>query len=174
MASNATFDRYKHLEHGFGPEFDKESKVLILGSFPSVKSREISFYYGHPRNRFWFILSKFFNAEMPKSIDDKRTFVHLHHVALYDVIDSCEIVGSSDASIKNVVTTDIFQILNKAKIAKILCNGATSGRLFEKYQLPQLGAVSYEILPSTSPANAASSFERLYEIWAKALSDVLP
>ena len=165
---------YQHLEHGFPACYDQESRILILGSFPSVKSREISFYYGHPQNRFWPLLSELFQREIGKNIDDKRIFLHDTHLALYDVIDQCDIIGSSDSSIKNVVTTDIFSILKSTKISKILLNGNTAGRLFEKHQLPIIGhEIPYLILPSTSPANAAMRMPKLIEVWGKALSDLL-
>lgn len=170
MASN-TKSKFQHLEHGFPACFDAESKVLILGSFPSVKSRAISFYYGHPQNRFWPLMSTIFGRECGNSVDEKRIFLHDVHLALYDVIDSCDIVGSSDASIKNAVPTDINSILTQTKIERILLNGATAGKLFIKHQLPLLDKdVPYLILPSTSPANAACSKEELLRIWGKALS----
>ena len=166
--------KYQHVEHGFGPCFDAESRVLILGSFPSVKSREVSFYYGHPMNRFWPIMSEIFHREIGKNTDDKRAFLHDVHLAVYDVIESCDIIGSSDTSIKNPVTTDIFSILEDSRIELIILNGTKSGRLFEKYQLPRLGdKVPHLILPSTSPANAAIKFEALLEKWREALSFLL-
>ena len=165
---------YEHVEHGFGPCFDSESKILILGSFPSVKSREISFYYGHPMNRFWSILSEVFSKDIGKNIDDRRSFILDVHLALYDVIDSCDIVGSSDTSIKNVVTTDIFSIIKQSKIEKILLNGKKAGSLFERYQLSKIPpSITYEVLPSTSPANAVMSKADLLEHWKKSLSSLL-
>jgi hypoxanthine-DNA glycosylase len=163
--------KYQHVEHGFGPCFDAESRVLILGSFPSVKSREVSFYYGHPMNRFWPIMSEIFHLEIGKTTDDKRTFLHDVHLAVYDVIESCDIIGSSDLSIKNPVTTDIFSILSRTKIRKIFLNGKTAGKLFIKFQkeLVEKG-FPYLVLPSTSPANAATKMDDLIKIWGEALT----
>ena len=165
---------YEHLEHGFGPCFDSESKILILGSFPSVKSREIAFYYGHPQNRFWSILSEVFQREIGKTIDEKRAFIHDTHLALYDVIESCDIIGSSDTSIKNVVTTDILSLIKSSKIDKIILNGKKAGSLFERYQLTKIPpSITYEVLPSTSPANAAINKSDLCARWKKSLSSLL-
>ena len=172
MASNEK-SKYQHLEHGFPAYFDEGSRILILGSFPSVKSREAQFYYGHPQNRFWPLLGQLFNEEIGKTIEEKKRFLHDAHIALYDVIESCDIIGSSDTSIKNVVTTDIFSILKRTKIETILLNGRKSGTLFEKYQLPILGDVDYRIMPSTSPANAAMRMPDLERIWKEALAHVL-
>ncbi len=165
---------YEHVEHGFGPCFNSGSKILILGSFPSVKSREISVYYGHPMNQFWSILSEVFSKDVGKNVDDRRAFILDVHLALYDVIDSCDIVGSSDTSIKNVVTTDIFSIIQQSRIEKILLNGKKAGNLFERYQLSKIpSSITYEVLPSTSPANAAMSKADLLERWKKSLSSLL-
>lgn len=165
MGSNGNSD-YKHLEHGFGPCYDENSEILILGSFPSAKSREQNFFYGHPMNRFWRVLGKVYGVEFCGDIDKKKRILQDIHVALYDVIDACDIIGSSDASIKNPVITDLFPILNTAKIRLIVLNGKTAGRLFEKYHLPILGPdTAYVVMPSTSPANAAMSLDRLVEAW---------
>ena len=162
---------YKRINHGFGPCFDSESEILVLGSFPSVKSREVSFYYGHPMNRFWPLLAKLHNRDVPITKENKVSFCKDIHFALYDVIDSCDIVGSSDVSIKNAVVTDLFPILNRSKIKLIVLNGKKAGSLFEKYQAPVLnGEVPYVVLPSTSPANAAMKFETLCGKWKEALS----
>lgn len=163
---------YQHLEHGFPACYDEQSEILILGSFPSVKSREISFYYGHPQNRFWSVLSEVFGENIGKSIDDKRIFLHHRHIALYDVIDQCDILGSSDASIKNPVITDIFSILKATKIKKILLNGKKAGTLFTKYQKTIIeSGIPFSVLPSTSPANAAMRLDDLVRIWKEALSE---
>ena len=139
---------------------------------PSVKSREISFYYGHPQNRFWSVLSEVFEENIGKSIDDKRIFLHHRHIALYDVIDQCDILGSSDASIKNPVITDIFSILKATKIKKILLNGKKAGNLFAKYQKTIIeSGIPFSVLPSTSPANAAMRLDDLVRIWKEALSE---
>lgn len=151
---------YRHVEHTFGPVYDSESRILILGSFPSVKSREISFYYGHPQNRFWKLLSLLFNEE----IKDKKTFLLKHHIALFDVIESCDIIGSSDTSIRNVKPNDLSLIINNSKIETVYLNGSKAYELYKKYC-----ADKYDIdaikLPSTSPANAAYSIEKLYNEW---------
>lgn len=173
MASKKTSE-FIHVEHGFGPCYDAESRVLILGSFPSVKSREVSFYYGHPQNRFWPLLAKIFGTDIPKTVEEKRDFALDNHIALYDVIESCDIVGSSDAHIKNPVTTELFPILKGSKVELIICNGSTSGKYFARFQLPNLNHdIPYLVLPSTSPANAARSLDDLYESWSKALSFLL-
>ena len=157
---------YRHVEHTFGPVYDSESRILILGSFPSVKSREISFYYGHPQNRFWKLLSLLFNEE----IKDKKTFLLKHHIALFDVIESCDIIGSSDTSIRNVKPNDLSLIINNSKIETVYLNGSKAYELYKKYC-----ADKYDIdaikLPSTSPANAAYSIEKLYNEWMMILKN---
>jgi hypoxanthine-DNA glycosylase len=155
---------YTHIVHPFGPLYDAESTILILGSLPSVKSREQQFFYGHPQNRFWPMLAALFGEPAPRSVEEKRALALRHHVALWDTIYSCDIVGSSDSSIRNVVPTDLRPILEASKVQRIFCNGATSGRYFQKYQAKTLG-LSAQVLPSTSPANAAWSFDRLLEAW---------
>lgn len=153
-----------HQEHIFQPIFNEESKILILGTFPSVKSRENQFYYGHPQNRFWKVLAALWANEPLNTIEEKKEFLLQHRIAIWDVIASCDITGSSDSSIKNVVPTDLSIILDHAPIEKIYANGATAAKLFRKYQEP---IVKRDIitLPSTSPANAAFSLERLLECW---------
>ena len=155
---------YKSVTHTFEPVFNQESRILILGSFPSVKSRENHFYYGHPQNRFWKVLAGVFGEGVPVTIEEKKHFLLEHGIAIWDVIASCDITGSSDSSIKNVVTTDLRVILEHAHIERIYANGATAAKLFHKYQEP---VVQREIicLPSTSPANAGYSLERLIEKW---------
>ena len=145
--------------------WDAGSKVLILGSFPSVKSRETAFFYGHPQNRFWRVCAAVCGKPVPTSIEEKKAFLHENHIALWDVIASCEIVGSSDASIKNAVANDIRPILDGADIAAIFVNGKTAAVLYEKYILPVTGRNAIT-LPSTSPANAAWSLERLRDAWS--------
>lgn len=152
------------VEHPIPALWDAESKLLILGSFPSVKSRETAFFYGHPQNRFWRVSAAVFGKPVPTSIEEKKAFLLKNHIALWDVIASCEIVGSSDASIKNAVANDIRPILDGADIAEIFVNGKTAAALYEKYILPVTGRKAIT-LPSTSPANAAWSFERLRDAW---------
>ena len=151
-------------EHTIGSLFDEKSKVLILGSFPSVKSREQGFFYGHPQNRFWKVLSAILCEPLPKTIDEKRTMLIKNNIALWDVIASCDILGSSDSSIKNVIPNDISEILNTADIKAIFTNGKTSFNLYNKYILPKTD-VNPIYLPSTSPANAAFSVEKLIDEW---------
>ena len=153
-------NKYRHVEHTFGPVYDSQSRILILGSFPSVKSREINFYYGHRNNRFWKILGMLFNEE----IEDKKTFLLKHHIALFDVIESCDIIGSSDASIQNVKANDLSIILNNSKVEKIFLNGAKAYELYKKYDEAKY-AIEAVKLPSTSPANAAYSLDDLYKEW---------
>ena len=153
-----------HEEHIFDPIYNHESKILILGTFPSVKSRENQFYYGHPQNRFWKVLAAIYESNPLNTIEEKKAFLLEHRIAIWDVIASCDITGSSDSSIKNVVPTDLRVILEHADIERIYANGATAAKLFHRYQEP---VVQREIicLPSTSPANAGYSLERLIENW---------
>lgn len=156
---------YQKVTHTFEPVYDKNSRILVLGSMPSVKSREEGFYYGHPRNRFWKVLSGILECTEPVTIDDKKTMLLAHGIALWDVIASCEIKGSSDSSIKNVIPTDIFGLLRKIPINRIYANGKTAGTLYKKYVEPATG-LSCTVLPSTSPANAAYNLERLLKEWS--------
>ena len=150
--------------HPIAPVFDEMSRILILGSFPSVKSREAGFFYGHPQNRFWRVLAAVLGCPVPATIDEKRNMLLAHHVAVWDVIASCEITGSSDSSIQNAVPNDLSPILNAAKIQAVFCNGTTASRLYERYLLPVTGMQAVR-LPSTSPANASFSLDRLAEQW---------
>ena len=155
---------YTHIVHPFGPLYDADSTILILGSLPSVKSREQRFFYGHPQNRFWPLLAALFGERAPESVEEKRALALRHHVALWDTIYSCDIVGSSDSSIRNVVPTDLRPILDGSRVRRIFCNGRTSGLYFKKYQAEILGREA-QTLPSTSPANAAWTMERLLDAW---------
>lgn len=159
---------YTRASHGFGPVYDEKSRILILGSFPSVKSREEGFFYGHPRNRFWKILAAVCGDREPVTIKQKKEFLLKHGIALYDVIEECEIVGSSDSSIRNVVPAEIKQILEQSQIQAVFTNGRLAGKLYRKYQQPVTGIPCVE-LPSSSPANAAFSLEKLIRIWQEAL-----
>lgn len=157
---------YQKVTHGFGPFVNDDSEILILGSFPSVKSREQQFFYGHPKNRFWPVISSVYGFPEPKTIEEKKELLCRCHIALYDVIEECEIMASSDASIRNPIVSDLPSILSRSSVAKIFLNGKKAGALFQRYQLPLLGKETrYAILPSTSPANAAVSLEKLIEIW---------
>lgn len=152
------------IEHPIPPIFNEESRVLILGSFPSVKSREIEFFYGHPQNRFWKVVSAVFSCPLPRDIAEKRELLLSNHIALWDTIAQCEIVGSSDSSIINPVANDLTPILSSAAIERIYCNGKKSFDIYKKYIEPSLKREAI-CLPSTSPANASWSLERLITAW---------
>ena len=152
------------LIHPISPVYDANSRILILGSFPSVKSREQGFFYGHPQNRFWRVTAAVFGDELPGTVPERRAFLLRHGIALWDVIAACEIVGSSDASIRNARVNDLSEILNGAPIERIFVNGKTAQRLYRRYAEPLTGRAAI-CLPSTSPANAAWSLERLIEAW---------
>lgn len=152
-------------EHTFEPVYNEHSEILILGTFPSVKSREQGFYYGHPQNRFWKIMQILTHSkEAVNNIKDKKELLLKHKIAIWDTVKSCEIVGSSDSSIKNVVPADIKWLLEQTKIEKIFANGGKAYQLYQKYAFP---ITMKEIikLPSTSPANASYTLERLLEEW---------
>lgn len=145
---------------GFKPVFDKNSEILILGSFPSVKSREIDFYYGNKQNRFWNILSKIFGIEIGNKKEEKIEFLLKYKIALWDIVGTCEILGSMDNSIKNYTVVDLNVIIKSAKIKKIILNGKTAFKIFnEKYQLKNIEIVC---LPSTSPANISFDFSKWF------------
>ena len=154
----------KRQNHEFPPVYDENSEILILGSFPSVKSREMQFFYGHPQNRFWRVLAQVLNETVPQTIAEKKEMLLRHHIALWDVIASCDIAGSSDSSIRNVVPNDLAYIIGRSRITRIYANGAKSKQLYDKYLAKELGIEAVQ-LPSTSPANAAYSVERLLEYW---------
>lgn len=159
---------YQHVVHTFGPLYNEGSGILILGSIPSPASREVGFYYGHPRNRFWQMLADLYGMPLPESIEEKKALVLSRGLALWDVIEECDIIGASDSSVKNAVPTDIPSLLGKTQIRTILCNGALSKKIYDQYQLPRTG-IPAQKMPSTSPANAAWSLERLKETWGKAM-----
>ena len=159
-----------HATHEFGPFVRPDSEILILGSFPSVKSRLQGFYYGHPQNRFWNVLSAICGVSFQNDVENKKKILADIHIALYDVIDSCDIIGSSDASIKNPVFTDVSALIRGTKIKRIVLNGKKAMTLFEKHT--HIGLPSDIVVvdaPSTSPANAAVSIEQLISEWTKAL-----
>lgn len=160
----------QRIQHPFGPLFGPDSRVLILGSFPSVKSREQNFFYGHPQNRFWKLVSALFGQEPPQTIPEKKELILSHGLALWDSIASCVITGSSDASIREVCPNDLRIILDHAPIERIYCNGRKSHEMYEKYILPSLRREA-GCLPSTSPANAAWSLEKLIAAWSVILPD---
>ncbi len=160
-----------HVTHPFPPIWDKDCRILILGSFPSVKSREVNFFYGHKQNRFWRVTAAVFDEKTPETIEEKRAFLLSHHIALWDTVASCEIAGSSDASLTNATPTDLGKILENAPIDTVFCNGKTSHTLYEKLQFPRTGRHAV-CLPSTSPANAAWSLDRLCEAWRIIKEDI--
>lgn len=150
--------------HPFPPVYDGNSKILILGSFPSVKSREQRFFYGHPQNRFWKVTAAVFGCAVPQTIDEKREFLLENGIALWDVIKSCEISGSADSSIKSAVPNDLSLIFNAADIKCVFVNGKTAEKYYNKYQYEKTGRAAI-CLPSTSPANAAWSLAKLIDAW---------
>ena len=162
---------YEHIVHSFEPVYDKDSEILILGTLPSVKSRENNFYYGHKQNRFWKVLATLLKEPVPETIEEKKAMLLAHRIALWDVIQSCDIKGSSDSSIKNVQPTDIGMILEKTNMTQIYANGNKAGQLYKRYQFPITG-IEATVLPSTSPANAAWSLARLCEAWKPILHDL--
>ena len=155
---------YEHVSHTFEPVFNKDSKILILGSFPSVKSRENQFYYGHPQNRFWKVLAQVLGEEVPQTIEEKKAFLLEYHIAVWDVIESCTIIGSSDSSIKDVIVNDFSKILEDSRIKTIYVNGGKAYELYQKYAEKSTGIKAIK-LPSTSPANAAWNLEKLCAAW---------
>lgn len=152
------------INHPIQPVYDKSSRILILGSFPSVKSRENMFFYGHPQNRFWKVLAEIFEYPLPKTIEEKRSLLLSSRIALWDVIATCEITGSSDTSIKNVIPNDLSQILNCASIEKIYLNGKTAEKYYNRFLRDTIN-IEAICLPSTSPANAIYSLDKLLESW---------
>ena len=154
--------------HPFEPVFDNRSRVLILGSFPSVRSREEGFYYGHPQNRFWRVIAVVYGEAVPADLPAKKRLLIDHQLALWDAAAQCDIEGSRDSSISNTVPTDLSVILDRAEIRRVLCNGQTAAKLYHRYQEPLTG-IPAVTLPSTSPLNAAWSLDRLTEEWRKAL-----
>lgn len=160
------------LTHTFSPVFDENSRILILGTFPSVKSRENRFYYGHPQNRFWRVTAALTGSSVPQTIEEKKAMLLRGRIAVWDVIASCRIEGSSDSSIRDVVPNDIAGLLEKTDIAAVFCNGGKAYELYVKYCERACGKKAVK-LPSTSPANAAWSIERLTESWREATKEYL-
>ncbi len=155
--------------HPIKPIYDENSEILILGSFPSVKSREQAFYYGHPQNRFWKVISAVYGIKEPVGTEEKRRLILSCHLALWDVIASCEIEGSADSSIRNVIPNDLSPILNTAQIRMIAVNGKTAEKYYNRYLLPKT-KMKAVVLPSTSPANATRTLDDLIREWRAALA----
>lgn len=155
---------YEHVVQPFAPIYDKHSKVLILGSLPSVKSREQGFYYGHPQNRFWKVTAAVFGEPVPKTIEEKKAMLLRNRLAVWDVIESCDIIGSSDSSVKNAEAADVAGLLSSSAIERVYVNGALAGKLYDRYLFARTGIAAVR-LPSTSPANARWNLEALIESW---------
>lgn len=162
---------YRHIKREFGPVYDEHSRILILGSFPSVKSREVRFFYGHPQNRFWPLIARLMAEPVPQSIDEKKAFLLRNKIALWDSIEECDIIASSDSSIRNAVPVDIMQVLRATDIKRIYANGAASAKVYDKY-LKDITGMEAVSLPSTSPANAAWNLDRLAESWSVITKDL--
>lgn len=159
------------LRHSLDPVWDEESRVLVLGSFPSVKSRESGFYYGHPQNRFWRVLSLVCGEMLPRTVDEKKAFLHRVHIALWDVAAVCRIEGSSDGTLRLVEANDIEPLLEGSRIGAIFVNGRVAEKNYRRFMEPKYHRCAWA-LPSTSPANAAWSLEKLCGAWKK-VADVL-
>lgn len=157
--------------HPIPPLFNEESETLILGSFPSVKSREATFFYGHPQNRFWTVIAEIYGCEKPQTVEGKKKLILNNKLAMWDVIESCEIEGSADSTISNVTANDLSVILNNSRVSRIFVNGKTAEKYYNKYTYPKTG-IKAICLPSTSPANAAWSVEKLVEAWKKIRTSV--
>lgn len=154
----------EHIIHSIEPVFDAESRVLILGTMPSPKSREVQFYYGHPQNRFWRVLAAVLGEEVPQSVPEKKAMLLQHRIALWDVLAECEITGASDSSIRNPVANDLSVILDHAPVQAVFTTGATAWKLYTRLQKPHTGIEAVR-LPSTSPANCAVKMEALTEAY---------
>ena len=154
----------QRVEHPFPPLFNSESKTLILGSFPSVKSREAMFFYGHPQNRFWKLIALLCGEDVPVTTEEKSALILNNRLALWDSVQSCTVTGSSGSSVRDVVPNDLSVIFENSRVNRVFCNGALSYKMYTKYILPQTGVAAVK-LPSTSPANAAYSLELLAEEW---------
>ncbi|MCI7239108.1 MAG: DNA-deoxyinosine glycosylase [Anaerococcus sp.] len=155
---------YQTITHPLKPLYDKGSKILILGSFPSVKTREYGFFYGHPQNRYWKIMERLFGVELSRDIEERKQFILSNHIAMYDSIYKCDIIGSSDASIKNVIPSNLKEVVEASEIKEVFLNGATSYKYYKKFHYPKLGIKGVK-LPSTSPANARYRLDELIEEW---------
>ena len=163
----------QRVTHGFPPFYRADSRLLILGSFPSVKSRAQAFFYGHPQNRFWPVMARLCGEDTPLTVPERAAFLERNRIALYDVLEACTIVGSSDSSIRDVEPAELRPILDGSQVGRrIFVNGKTAARLYDKYLLPRLG-IEATCLPSSSPANAVFSLDRLTEAWGQALGTAL-
>ncbi len=157
-------DIYRGIAHPFAPVYNHASRALVLGTFPSVQSRENVYYYGHPHNRFWRVLAALFGEAAPQTIPEKQAMLLVHGIALWDVLASCDICGSADSSIRNAVPNDIGQLLRGAPITRVFANGQTAAALYRRWCEPVCG-IPILTLPSTSPANARWTVEALAEAW---------
>ena len=163
---------FLQVRHEFEPVFDENSRVLILGTFPSVKSREGQFYYHHPQNRFWKVVAALAKEPTPTTIPEKKRMLLDHHIAIWDVVQSCQIKGSSDSSIRDVVPADIGRILEESAVKQIYANGTTAYRLYQRYRQDATGREAV-CLPSTSPANAVWRLEGLIREWGEKIGPFL-
>lgn len=163
---------YVHVQHEFPPVYDEKSRILILGSFPSVKSREQEFYYGHPQNRFWKLMKRIFDGGNVSldTIDKKKQFLLDNNIALWDVIKSCDIKGSSDSSIKNIEPNDLKLIVDNSDVKKIILNGGKAYELYEKFYGGKHMPAAVK-MPSTSPANAVWTLDRLENVWSREINE---
>ena len=166
-----TLNAPEHQVHTIGPFFDSESRILVVGSFPSPKSRESGFFYGHPTNRFWAVLSSVSGLPLPRSIDGKKKLLSAMGIALWDIVASCTITGASDSSIRDVEYNDLNLILGSSKVTKVIFNGGTSYSLYKRSGIIIPGNIGIYRLPSTSAANAAFSLEALTEQWKSAIDE---
>ncbi len=155
---------YEHIIQPFDSVYDENSEVIILGTLPSVKSRETNFYYGHKQNRFWRVIAGIFDEEVPETVEQKKILLLKHHIAIWDVIESCDIIGSSDSSIKNPIPADVKSLIEKTKIKAVYANGALAKKLYDRYIYKETGIEAIK-LSSTSPANARCNLENLMKEW---------
>lgn len=162
--SNKVPSDFQTIIHPLQPLYNSQSEILILGSFPSVKTREYGFFYGHPQNRFWPMISAIFGEALSTEIEERRKFLLKHYIAVYDAIYQCDIIGSSDATIRNVIPSDLSKIFQEADIQQVFCNGSTAFKYYQKYHADTFGIEAIK-LPSTSPANAACCLNRLIDSW---------
>ncbi|MDO5047699.1 MAG: DNA-deoxyinosine glycosylase [Anaerococcus sp.] len=157
-------NKYTRVSHPLRPLYNEESKILILGSFPSIKTREYGFFYGHPQNRFWPIMENLFGIKLTRDIDERKKFLYKNKIALYDSIYQCDIIGSSDASIKNVIPSDLSKVVRGSKIGQVFLNGGASYKYYKAYHEDKLKIGGIK-LPSTSPANARYRLDDLLDVW---------